>query len=78
MKLQRSSFDPAYLRWRTELVVFKARCFGVLCEFIRAHFDDLRDHYYREGHESLDDFAAWAFERYLWEAERTGTREDVR
>jgi hypothetical protein len=25
----------------------------------------------------LNDFPAWAFERYLREAERTGAREDV-
>ena len=42
------------------------------------HFDDLLDRYYWEGHESLNDFPAWAFERYLQEAERTGAREDVR
>jgi hypothetical protein len=38
----------------------------------------LLDHYYGEGHESLNDFPAWAFERYLREAKRTGAREDVR
>jgi hypothetical protein len=78
MKPQRSSFDPAYIRWRAEFVLFEARCFGALCEFVRVHFDDLLDHYYWEGHESMNDFPAWAFERYLREAERTGAREDVR
>ena len=78
MNLQLSSFDPAYIRWRAKFVVFEARCFGALCEFVRAHFDDLLDDYYCEGHESLNDFPAWAFERYLWEAERIGAREDLR
>ena len=35
MNLQLSSFDPAYIRWRAEFVVFEARCFGALCEFVR-------------------------------------------
>ena len=78
MKPHRSSFDPAYIRWRAEFVLFEARCFGALCEFVRVQFDDLLDHYYCEGHESLNDFPAWAFERYLREAERMGAREDVR
>ena len=60
--------DAAYIRWRTEFAPFEANCFGTLCEFVRVHFDDLIDGYYREGHEALNDFPAWAFERYLWEA----------
>ena len=60
--------DAAYIRWRTEFAPFEANCFGALCEFVRVHFDDLIDGYYREGHEALNDFPAWAFERYLWEA----------
>ena len=63
-----SSFDTAYLRWRAEFAPFEANCFDALCEFVRVHFDDLIDGYYREGHEALNDFPAWAFERYLWEA----------
>ena len=78
MKPHRSSFDSAYIRWRSEFVLFEARCFGALCEFVRANLDDLLDRYYWEGYESLNDFPAWAFERYLREAERTGAREDVR
>ena len=41
------------------------------------HFDDLLDRYYREGHESLNAFSTWAFERYLREIEGTGRREDA-
>jgi hypothetical protein len=62
------SFDTAYIRWRAESAPFEANCFDALCEFVRLHFDDLIDRYYREGHEALNDFPAWAFERYLWEA----------
>jgi hypothetical protein len=75
MKPHRSAFDPAYSRWRTEFVPFEAKCFGALCEFVRVHFDNLLDHYYWEGHESLNDFPAWAFERYLRAAERSVARE---
>jgi hypothetical protein len=78
MKLQRSFFDPAYLRWRAEFVLFNATCFGALCEFVRAHFDALLEHYYWEGHESLNDFPAWTFDRYLWEVEGAAAREDLR
>jgi hypothetical protein len=78
MKPHRSSFDPAYIRWRTEFAAFEVRCFEALCEFVRVHFEDLLDRYYRGGHESLHDFPAWAFERYLREVERKGAREDVR
>jgi hypothetical protein len=78
MKSHPSSVDPAYIRWRAEFEPFETRCFEALCEFVRVHFDDLLDRYYREGHESLNAFPSWAFERYLREVERTGTREDVR
>jgi hypothetical protein len=61
-------FDIAYVRWRTEFAPFEANCFDGLCEFVRMHFDDLIDRYYGEGHEALNEFPAWAFERYLWEA----------
>jgi hypothetical protein len=61
------SFDTAYIRWRGEFEPFEIHCFAALCEFVRAHFDSLIDHYYREGHEALHDFPAWAFERYLRE-----------
>ena len=59
------SFDTAYIRWRAEFAPFEANCFDALCEFVRVHFDNLMDRYYREGHEALNDFPAWAFERYL-------------
>ena len=62
-----SCFDFAYIRWRAEFAPFEASCFDALCEFVRVHFDDLIDRYYREGHEALNDFPAWAFERYLRE-----------
>jgi hypothetical protein len=63
-----SSFDMAYVRWRAEFAPFERRCFDALCDFVRAHFDNLIDHYYREGHVALHEFPAWAFERYLREA----------
>ena len=63
-----SSFDTAYLRWRAKFAPFEANCFDALCEFVRVHFDDLIDRYYREGYEALNGFPAWAFERYLREA----------
>ena len=62
------SLDSAYIRWRAEFAPFEATCFDALCEFVRVHFDHLIDVYYREGHEALNDFPAWAFEQYLWEA----------
>jgi hypothetical protein len=34
---------------------------------VRMHFDDLIDQYYREGHEELNDFPDWTFERFLRE-----------
>jgi len=68
-QIARSSltFDIAYIRWRTEFAPFETHYFNAVCKFVRAHFDDLIDSYYREGHESLKDFPDWAFERYLWE-----------
>jgi len=62
------SFDAAYLRRRAKLAPVEANCFDALCEFVRVNFDDLIDRYYREGHEALNDFPAWAFERYLRKA----------
>ena len=59
--------ETAYIRWRAEFAPFEANCFDALCEFVRVHFDNLMDGYYREGHEALNDFPAWAFERYLRE-----------
>jgi hypothetical protein len=70
MKAKRSSLDQAYLRWRGKFAPFEARGFETLCQFVRVHFDDLLDHYYSEGHQSLHDFPAWAFERYLQNLER--------
>jgi hypothetical protein len=61
-------FDIGYIRWRAEFAPFEANCFGALCEFVRVRFDDLIDCYYGEGHQSLNDFPDWAFERYLHEA----------
>jgi len=48
MKPHRSAFDPAYIGWRAEFAAFEARCFEVLCDFVRVHFDDLLDRYYCE------------------------------
>ena len=59
------SLDTAYIRWRTEFASFESNCFEALCEFVRVHFDYLLDRYYGAGHESLNAFPAWAFERYL-------------
>jgi hypothetical protein len=70
MKPNLSSFEQAYIRWRGRFAPFEARCFEALCEFVRVHFDDLLDRYYCEGHESLKDFPAWAFERYIRDLER--------
>ena len=77
MKPHRSSFDPAYVRCRARFAAFESRCFKALCEFVRADLDNLLDRYYSEGHESMDDFPAWTFERYL-RAEWTAARGDVR
>jgi len=60
--------DPTYFRWQTEFAPFEANCVDALCEFVPGHVDDLIEHYYREGHDSLIDFPSWAFERYLREA----------
>ena len=60
-------FDIAYLRWRAEFAPFEVNCFNALCEFVRVHFDNLVDRYYGEGHESLNGFTTWAFERYIRE-----------
>jgi hypothetical protein len=70
MKSNLSSFEQAYIRWRGTFASFEARCFEALCEFVRVHFDGLLDRYYYEGHESLKDFPAWAFERYVRDLER--------
>jgi hypothetical protein len=64
------SFDTAYIRWRAKFAPFEANCFDELCEFVRLHFENLMDRYYREGHESLNHFPAWVFERYLREVPR--------
>lgn len=72
MRSHPSSVDPAYIRWRAEFEPFEAKCFAALCEFVRVQFEDLLDRYYWEGHESLHEFPAWAFERYLFEVERRG------
>ena len=69
----RLALDPAYSRWRLEFETFEVRCFAALSQFVRLHFDDLLDEYYCEGHESLNAFPGWAFERYLQEVERTGS-----
>jgi hypothetical protein len=61
-------FDTTYIRWRVEFASFEAHCFDALCEFVRPRFDNLIDRYYGEGHETLNDFPAWAFERYLRKA----------
>jgi hypothetical protein len=75
MKPNHSCFDQAYLRWRGKLASFEATCFEALCEFLRAHFDDLLDHFYLEGHESLEDFPAWVFERYIQGVDQKRARE---
>ena len=69
--------DLAYIRWWADFTPFEARCFAALCEFVRVHFDDLLDRHYLEGHESLNDFPAWTFERYLRQVEQTGATEEV-
>ena len=64
----RPSFDFAYLRWRAKFTPFETGCFEAVCDFVYAHSDDLPDRFYCEGHESLNDFPGWAFERYLRDA----------
>ena len=63
-------FDIGYIRWRADFAPFEANCFDQLCEFVRVHFDDLIDRYYRDGHQALREFPEWAFERYLRKAVR--------
>ena len=75
MKTHRSTFDPAYLQWHAQFTDFETGCFEKLSEFVRLHFDDLLDRFYRLGHESLKEFPAWAFERYLRHIEHTSARE---
>ena len=58
-------FDSSYGLWRAEFALFEAECLGIVSEFVRVNFDALLDRYYCEGHRSLNDFPAWAFERYL-------------
>jgi len=58
-------FDIGYIRWRADFAPFETNCFDQLCEFVRLHFDDLIDRYYRDGHQALHEFPEWAFERYL-------------
>ena len=77
MSSHRSLLDAAYFRWWARFQPFEARCFAALCEFVQVHFDYLLDRYYWDGHLSLEDFPAWAFEHYLREIEGTGTREDT-
>jgi len=60
--------DPTYHRWQTEFARFEANFFDALCAFVRVHFDNLINRYYREGHDSLIAFPSWAFERHLGEA----------
>lgn len=60
--------DPTCSRWQTEFAPSEANCFDALCEFVRVHFDNLIDHYFQEGRDSLIDFPSRAFERYLREA----------
>ena len=78
MKTFGSTFDPAYLQWHTHFTTFEAGCFERLCDFVRMHFDDLLDRFYRLGHESLQDFPAWALERYLDHIERARLRKLTR
>ena len=63
-------FDIGYIRWRADFATFEANCFDQLCEFVRLHFDDLIDRYYRDGHQALHEFPEWAFERYVRKAVR--------
>ena len=70
MKRNRWSFDQAYIRWHETFASFEAGCFEAVCDFVRVQFDDLLDRYYWEGHGSLKDFPAWAFERYMRDLER--------
>lgn len=78
MKPTRSCLDPAYLRWRSNFAPFEATCFEALCRFVRANFDDLLDRFYGAGHESLNEFPTWAFERYLREVARMRASNELR
>ena len=79
MKPHRSSFDPAYVRWRAKFAPVESRCFEALCEFVRVNLHDLLDRFLQEGHESIDEhFPEWAFEHYLREIERMAAKEDMR
>lgn len=60
-------FDIGYIRWRADFAPLETNCFDQLCEFVRMNFDDLLDRYYWEGHQTLNEFPAWAFERYVRE-----------
>ena len=60
--------DPTYRRWQTEFAPLEANLFDALCGFVRVHFDNSINHYYQEGHESLNDFLSWAYQRYLRKA----------
>jgi hypothetical protein len=75
MKPKLLPFDRAYLRWRGKFASFEATCFEALCDFVRVHFDDLLDEFYLEGHESLMDFPAWVFERYVQYVDRKNARD---
>jgi hypothetical protein len=62
--------DTAYVRWRKEFAPFEASCFNGVCEFFRVNFESLLDRYYCEGHDALNDFPGWVFERYMgWTTE---------
>ena len=63
-------FDIGYIRWRVDFAPFETNCYEQLREFIRLHFDDLIDRYYRDGEQALHEFPEWAFERYLRKAVR--------
>ena len=69
VKTSPGSFDPAYLRWRAKFASLEAGCFEELCEFVRAHFEDLLDRYYWEGNQSMLEFPSWALDRYLEDLE---------
>lgn len=75
MKSQPLTLDPAYLRWRLEFDSFEVTCFGEFCDYVRLRFDELLDDYYCDGHESLNAFPSWAFERYLEYVQGTGSPE---
>jgi hypothetical protein len=72
MKPNYSSYDPTYIRWRAKFAAFESKCFKALCEFVRAHLDNLLDGHYSEGYESMDDLPARAFEHYQRENEADG------